>query len=50
MFSHVTNDMTIAREEIFGPVMVMIGYDDDDDAVRIANDTAYRLSLRVGKR
>ena len=36
--------MTIAREEIFGPVLVMIGYDDDDDAVRIANDTVYGLS------
>jgi aldehyde dehydrogenase (NAD+) len=44
VFSHVTNDMTIAREEIFGPVMVMIGYEDDDDAVRIANDTNYGLS------
>jgi len=44
VFSHVTNDMTIAREEIFGPVLVMIGYEDDDDAVRIANDTAYGLS------
>ena len=44
VFSNVTNDMTIAREEIFGPVMVMIGYDDDGDAVRIANDTAYGLS------
>jgi aldehyde dehydrogenase (NAD+) len=44
VFSHVSNDMTIAREEIFGPVMVMIGYDDDDDAVRIANDTLYGLS------
>ena len=44
IFSHVTNDMTIAREEIFGPVMVLIGYEDDDDAVRIANDTAYGLS------
>jgi len=44
VFSHVTNDMTIAREEIFGPVLVMIGYDDDDDAVRIANDTLYGLS------
>jgi aldehyde dehydrogenase (NAD+) len=44
VFSHVTNDMTIAREEIFGPVLVMIGYQDDDDAVRIANDTAYGLS------
>ncbi|MEA2198491.1 MAG: aldehyde dehydrogenase, partial [Solirubrobacteraceae bacterium] len=44
VFSHVANDMTIAREEIFGPVLVMIGYDDDDDAVRIANDTLYGLS------
>jgi aldehyde dehydrogenase (NAD+) len=44
VFSHVSNDMTIAREEVFGPVMVMIGYEDDDDAVRIANDTAYGLS------
>jgi aldehyde dehydrogenase (NAD+) len=44
IFSHVTNDMTVAREEIFGPVLVMIGYQDDDDAVRIANDTPYGLS------
>jgi len=44
VFSHVSNDMTIAREEIFGPVLVMIGYEDDDDAVRIANDTSYGLS------
>jgi len=44
VFSHVTNDMTIAREEIFGPVLVLIGYEDDDDAVRIANDTQYGLS------
>ena len=44
VFSHVSNDMTIAREEIFGPVLVMIGYEDDDDAVRIANDTNYGLS------
>jgi aldehyde dehydrogenase (NAD+) len=44
IFSHVTNDMTIAREEIFGPVLVLIGYEDDDDAVRIANDTPYGLS------
>jgi aldehyde dehydrogenase (NAD+) len=40
----VKNDMTIAREEIFGPVLVMIGYEDDDDAVRIANETDYGLS------
>jgi aldehyde dehydrogenase (NAD+) len=44
VFSHVTNDMTIAREEIFGPVLTLIGYEDDDDAVRIANDTQYGLS------
>jgi aldehyde dehydrogenase (NAD+) len=44
VFSHVSNDMTIAREEIFGPVLVLIGYEDDDDAVRIANDTNYGLS------
>jgi aldehyde dehydrogenase (NAD+) len=44
VFSHVTNDMTIAQQEIFGPVLVLIGYEDDDDAVRIANDTVYGLS------
>ncbi len=44
VFSNVTNDMTIAREEIFGPVLSLIGYEDDDDAVRIANDTLYGLS------
>ena len=36
--------MTIAREEIFGPVLAMIPYEDEDDAVRIANDTVYGLS------
>jgi aldehyde dehydrogenase (NAD+) len=36
--------MTIAREEIFGPVLTIIPYEDDDDAVRIANDTPYGLS------
>ena len=44
VFSNVSNDMTIAREEIFGPVLSIIPYDDDDDAVRIANDTPYGLS------
>jgi aldehyde dehydrogenase (NAD+) len=44
VFSHVTNDMTIAREEIFGPVLSIIAYDDEEDAVRIANDTVYGLS------
>jgi len=36
--------MTIAQEEIFGPVLVVIPYEDDDDAVRIANDSRYGLS------
>ena len=38
--------MTIAQEEIFGPVLAVIAYDDDDDAVRIANDSDYGLSGR----
>ena len=44
VFGNVSNDMTIAREEIFGPVLSIIGYEDDADAVRIANDTEYGLS------
>lgn len=44
VFSHVNNEMTIAREEIFGPVLSIIGYENEDDAVRIANDTNYGLS------
>ena len=44
VFANVTNDMTIAREEIFGPVLSIIAYEDEDDAVRIANDTPYGLS------
>src|SRR5207237_3231225 len=44
VFSEVRNDMTIAQEEIFGPVLSVIPYDDEDDAVRIANDTIYGLS------
>jgi aldehyde dehydrogenase (NAD+) len=47
VFANVTNDMTIAREEIFGPVMVLIGYQDEDDAVRIANDSSYGLGGMV---
>ena len=47
VFANVTNDMTIARDEIFGPVIVMIGYDDEDHAVRIANDTDYGLAGMV---
>lgn len=44
VFANVTNDMTIAREEIFGPVLCMLGYDDLDQAVDIANDTDYGLA------
>ena len=44
VFSHVTNDMTIAQEEIFGPVLSIIGYKDTEDAIRLANDTEYGLS------
>jgi aldehyde dehydrogenase (NAD+) len=44
VFSDVKPDMTIAQEEIFGPVLAIIPYDDEDDAVRIANDSAYGLA------
>ncbi len=44
VFSGVDNAMAIAREEIFGPVLVLIPYDDEDDAVAIANDSDYGLS------
>ena len=44
LFADVDNSMTIAQEEIFGPVLVMIPFEDDDDAVRIANDSPYGLS------
>jgi acyl-CoA reductase-like NAD-dependent aldehyde dehydrogenase len=44
IFSEVKPDMTIAQEEIFGPVLSIIPYEDEDDAVRIANDTIYGLS------
>ncbi|ADP82320.1 aldehyde dehydrogenase family protein [Pseudofrankia inefficax] len=44
LFADVTPGMTIAQEEIFGPVLVVIGFEDDDDAVRIANDSVYGLS------
>ena len=44
VFSEVSNDMTIAREEIFGPVLSILPYDGEDDAVAIANDTEYGLS------
>ena len=44
VFSDVNNDMTVAREEIFGPVLVMIPYDSEEEAIRIANDTPYGLA------
>jgi aldehyde dehydrogenase (NAD+) len=44
VFSNVSNDMKIAREEIFGPVLSIIPYDDEEEAIRIANDTPYGLS------
>ena len=47
MFADVTNDMRIAREEIFGPVLSVIPYEDEDDAVRIANDSDYGLAGTV---
>jgi len=47
VFSEVRNDMTIAQEEIFGPVLAIIPYDDEDDAIRIANDTVYGLAAAV---
>ncbi len=47
VFSNVSNSMTIAQEEIFGPVLSILPYDDVDDAVRIANDTVYGLAGAV---
>ncbi|RAX37867.1 aldehyde dehydrogenase family protein [Rhizobium tropici] len=47
VFGNVTPDMTIAREEIFGPVLSIISYEDEEDAVRIANDTVYGLAAYV---
>ena len=48
VFSDVRNDMTIAQEEIFGPVLSIIAYDDEDEAARIANDSPYGLSVVCG--
>jgi aldehyde dehydrogenase (NAD+) len=47
VFANVDNQMTIAREEIFGPVLVILGYDSEDEAVEIANDTDYGLAAYV---
>ena len=47
VFANVSNDMTIAREEIFGPVLSVIAYDSEEDATRIANDSNYGLHAAV---
>ena len=47
VFSDVTPDMTIVREEIFGPVLVIQPYDDEDEAIRLANDTIFGLNAAV---
>ncbi|RWP56680.1 MAG: aldehyde dehydrogenase family protein [Mesorhizobium sp.] len=47
VFADVTNDMQVAREEVFGPVLVIMPFDDEDEAVRIANDTPYGLSSYI---
>jgi aldehyde dehydrogenase (NAD+) len=47
VFVNVRNDMTIAREEIFGPVLCVIAYDSEDEAIRIANDSKYGLHAAV---
>ena len=50
VFRDVSNDMEIAREEIFGPVLCMIGYEDEDEAISIGNDTDYGLGGFVHSR
>ena len=47
IFTNVTNDMRIAQEEVFGPVLVVIPFEDEDDALRIANDTDYGLAAGI---
>ncbi len=47
IFSNVRNDMTIAREEIFGPVLAILPYRDEEEAIRIANDTPYGLQAYI---
>jgi aldehyde dehydrogenase (NAD+) len=47
VFVNVTNNMTIAQEEIFGPVLCVIAYENEEDAIRIANDTSFGLHAFV---
>lgn len=50
VFANANNDMTVAREEIFGPVITLIGYDTEEDAINIANDTEYGLAGYVSSK
>src|SRR4029434_11039241 len=50
VFGDVRNDMTIAREEIFGPVLSVMPYDSEEQAIAIANDTPYGLSAQVASK
>ncbi len=50
IFTGVTPEMTLAREEIFGPVLAVMEFDTDDEAVRIANDTIYGLAAGIWTR
>jgi aldehyde dehydrogenase (NAD+) len=47
IFSNVRNDMVIAREEIFGPVLCILPYKNEEEAIRIANDTPYGLAAYI---
>ena len=47
LFDGVTPDMTLAREEVFGPVLAVLPFEDEAEAVRLANDTAYGLASAV---
>lgn len=47
MFARITRQMAIAREEIFGPVLSIIGYDSEEEAIAIANDTPYGLAAYI---
>jgi aldehyde dehydrogenase (NAD+) len=47
VFIDVTNDMTIARQEIFGPVLAILVYQDEEEAIKLANDTPYGLAAYV---
>jgi acyl-CoA reductase-like NAD-dependent aldehyde dehydrogenase len=47
IFTDVSNEMRIAREEVFGPILAIIGFDDEDEAIRIANDNDYGLASAV---